>query len=108
MANYSTKGKSIEELLKDMQEQGSEKERFEAMGMAIRARIADQLHDAMAKTTEGFIRMAGELTRKIDELKNSIDIFRQSSERASRALNFFTAIIGGVAVLQLILFLVRK
>jgi len=102
--------KNAEEVLKLMNDMPYSPEtiRLEVAKTALQARIADQLHNAIANATEGFIRMTGELTRKTNELKSSFDVFRQSSERASKALNFFTAVIGGAAVLPLILFTIHR
>jgi hypothetical protein len=100
---FDYKGKSTEEILDQMFNLvgGVDHPIYEALKAAIQVKTTDQVLHTVDEGRKDFINMIG-------VLRISIDQFRNSSERASRALNCFTAVIGGAAVLQLILFIIRK
>jgi hypothetical protein len=106
---YEVKGKSSEKILEEMTNLEADvgSPVLEMQKAAIAVRVAGQIHDAIAKATEDFIRMTGELARKTDDLKGSIDQFRKSTERSSKALNWFTLVIAATGLLNLGLLIYR-
>lgn len=106
---YEVKGKSSEKILEEMTNLEADvgSPVLEMQKAAIAVRIADQINDAIGKATEDFVRMTGELGRKADDLKGSIDQFRKSAERTSKALNWFTLVIAATGLLQVGLLIYR-
>ena len=90
--------KNAEELLKDlnniMGDVGSLA--FEIARSAIQVRVANLLCNSIDGARKEFIPMMGDLRRSIDD-------FRKSSEKASRAIILLTVVLAATAVVQVVL-----
>ena len=106
---YDVKGKSSETILEEMTNLKADigSPVFEIQKAAIAVRVAEQIHNAVARAREDFIRMTGDLTKRTDDLRSSIDQFRKSTERSSKTLNWFTLVIAATSLINLGLFIYR-
>jgi hypothetical protein len=109
MGDYNFEEKSAEEILKGLENyQGKSIEWWAA---AIQVKIVNQLCRSIGAAGGDFVNTSTALKESINDsskaLKDSIDEFRKSNERNSRALNLFTLIIGIAAVIQVVLFVYK-
>ena len=98
---FDHKGKSVEQLLEEMFKLAGEPATiFEALKMATQVRIWDQMFDTITETRKEFIDQT-------KTLRESINQFRKSTERSSKALNWFTLVIAATGLLTLGLLIYR-
>ena len=95
-AKYSSKGKSKEEILEEMEklgEGGVDYPLFDAMTAATQVRIVDQLCGRIGAAGEDFLRTS-------TALKESIDKFKESNEKTSKVLIWLTVVLAGAGLVQ--------
>jgi hypothetical protein len=92
---YDVKGKTAERILEEMTnlEAYAGTEVFEMQKSAIQVRIADQVCTTIDGARTEFIKMIGNLTRSIDQ-------FRESNERSSNAIIFLTKALVFLTAIQ--------
>ena len=121
MGDWSSKGKSPEEIVRDMEGLGHisvDNPLPHTMSAAIHVKLvgklcdtidtasgnfirqSNALNESIGRAREDFIKMTGESMRKIDDLKSSIDDFRKSNERTSKVLIGLTIVLAFAAIVQ--------
>ena len=128
MEKWSSKGKPAEQILEEMERYGGQDLRyniFDAMNAAIQVRLTAKICGSMDAASTDFVRQSTNLKECVDaarnnfvdeshdfrksigEIRSSLEEFRNSSEKSSRALTRATYVLAGVALIQAIIFVLQ-
>ena len=125
MEKYSSEGKSLKEVLRDFENLGSslsvQSALPRAMSAVIQARLTEKLCASIDTAGEGFVKQMSDLKIYVEaakkdvneqsgllresfwEVRDSLDEFKKSNEKSSRALTRATYVLAAVALIQVVI-----
>lgn len=124
MGDWSSKGKGPEEIVRDMEGLGHisvDNPLPHTMSAAIHMKLVGKLCDTIDTASDNFVRQSNDLKVYIEaagedfkkqsdalresfrEVRNSLDEFKKSSEKASSALTIATYVLAFVALVQAVI-----